>query len=619
MPKQTLIVTTAQGDQEVDVEVPTAGMGADSPDAAWSKGFHEALKKDEPYAGMVYGAAKGVIPGAVKGAWDFVKFLPYTAPKALLTAGSALYTDPVGTLTKVKDTLVNAPKEISDAYEKAIQFAATDPEAFGEQVGEQVGALAGGAVAGKFTPVRSGVRLTGKALQAAGEHPFAARMSGGAMLGRGVLKGDVPTAVAGVTTMALPKALTTTGKFLREISGEDLSGNLPSGVRNVADIADVKSRGIRVAPPTAAPARGVPLSGEPAPVALPSDKLPSGARTLDVGDISSLGGAEAPGATGSVRTAIPGSSTGPAPYRATAKAAVKADESTGRVATKLNEDFDTAMARRNVQFADEQTRAAALAEKETQNANKLAEINRRKEGLVPQKPTVNEGLSAVDPNTGVRASSNVRFTPPKKMPLSPEEELQQYLANARAKAPGTVKMPTSPRGADVRAALTDETGRPIGGAPGPRNPAQTGAEAPVVPKDAAVEDAAKRQGVRVSPPKPTATPVDKLHPRHDEFADLADEINDMRGGAEEIGTQLARKYPDRFKGLTGKDRINLVRSVRGGQHGLLPPDAQADIDVKLSKMRPMEAKAYFAKAPTASASEYIAKQMKVLGLLVDEE
>lgn len=322
MPKHTVIVTTADGDHEVDLEVPTASVPADT----WSQGFHEALKTQEPYAGMVYGAAKGVLPGAAKGAWDVVKFLPYTLPKALFEAGSALYTDPVGTLTKAKDTLVNAPKEVSDAYERAINFAATDPEAFGEQVGEQVGALAGGAAAGKFTPVRSGVRLTGKALQAAGEHPFAARMSGGAMLGRGVLNGNVPTAAAGIATMALPKFLTTAGKALRELSGEDLSGTLPSGARSidVGDVSKLKTSGIRVGgPPSSGPPvpTGLGDAGPSVPAALNPN---SGARTIDVGDIADLPTVAHQGSDG-VRIAYPGNPTGPAPYRAAAKAAAQED------------------------------------------------------------------------------------------------------------------------------------------------------------------------------------------------------------------------------------------------------------------------------------------------------
>ncbi len=152
--------------------------------------------------------------------------------------------------------------------------------------------------------------------------------------------------------------------------------------------------------------------------------------------------------------------------------------------------------------------------------------------------------------------------------------------------------------------LTDETGRPIGGAPGPRNPAQTGVEAPVAPKEAAVTDAAKRQGVRVSPPKPTPPTTGAS----------IDEIIALRTehGAEEAGTKLAND--PRFRGLSKTERTNAIRDIAGDQAGLLPAAAQKEIDKKIAKLvndlgistaSKAEAKNYLAKAPNATAYNYV--------------
>lgn len=105
-----------------------------------------------------------------------------------------------------------------------------------------------------------------------------------------------------------------------------------------------------------------------------------------------------------------------------------------------------------------------------------------------------------------------------------------------------------------------------------------------------------------------------------------DEIIALRTehGAEEAGTKLAND--PRFKGLSKTERTNAIRSLAKDEAGLLPASAQRTIDQTLAKMqnltpdqRSVMAKAYLAKAPNAVAYKYIAKQMKQLGLLVDEE
>lgn len=251
MPKQTRIVTTASGDYEVDVDVPTASV----PDDTFSKGFHEGLKK-EPVAGGLVGFGEAFPAGLAKGAWDTIKF-PLTAIKGIVGGTAALATDPVGTLTSLRDSIADLPAHAKKAFDDAIELASTDPEGWGKAVGTVTGGIEGG-IATSRIPLKPGIRVAGKAMQYAGEHPFVARMSGGAMVGRGMIKGDPLTIGAGVATMGVPALLTKTGKALREFSGEDLSTALPSGARTLDVDASQLKGGIRVQPPQGAGSAPVP-------------------------------------------------------------------------------------------------------------------------------------------------------------------------------------------------------------------------------------------------------------------------------------------------------------------------------------------------------------------------
>lgn len=133
----------------------------------------------------------------------------------------------------------------------------------------------------------------------------------------------------------------------------------------------------------------------------------------------------------------------------------------------------------------------------------------------------------------------------------------------------------------------------------------------------AIQDA-RAGSVRTSPPPSTASKI--LAGVKDPIKGATDEeIIALRTkhGAEEAGTMLAND--PRFRNVPKTQRTNSIRTLAGDEAGLLPTSAQKDIDLKLKKMGPKAAAEYLAKAPNATAYNYISKQMKVLGLLVDEE
>lgn len=586
MPKQTRIVTTASGDYEVDVDVPTASV----PDDTFSKGFHEGLKK-EPVAGGLVGFGEAFPAGLAKGAWDTIKF-PLTAIKGIVGGTAALATDPVGTLTSLRDSIVDLPAHAKKAFDDAIELASTDPEGWGKAVGTVTGGIEGG-IATSRIPLKPGIRVAGKAMQYAGEHPFVARMSGGAMVGRGILKGDPVTAAAGVATMGVPALLTKTGKALREYSGEDLSTALPSGARTLEVDASKLKGGIRVEPPRGAGSARVAYTPA-APVE--SALKESGARTLDVGDISGL---ETPAPVGAapvegVRTAIPGSPTGPAPYRPAARAAQKA------------EDLATKAAELKKQTATMETTGSRITTSETG----VTEGGERVTSSKTFKPAGGEG-------EGAAAAGEKPIMVGGRMidPNNPDTRaLYDLTIKAQANStPGVRLSGSARRGTPLQTAMQDATEAEVNanaavrGTPGdvPATPAAQRLEA---------ERKAAAKGVRTSPPaKPVPSEGSSV------VSGASDEdIIALRTahGAEEAGTKLASD--PRFAGMSKTERTNAIRDIAGDEAGLAPTSMQKDIDTKLKGMSAADARAYRAKAPNAVAYKYITSRMKDLGLDAEE-
>lgn len=552
MPKQTRIVTTASGDYEVDVDVPTASV----PDDTFSKGFHEGLKK-EPVAGGLVGFGEAFPAGLAKGAWDTIKF-PLTAIKGIVGGTAALATDPVGTLTSLRDSIVDLPAHAKKAFDDAIELASTDPEGWGKAVGTVTGGIEGG-IATSRIPLKPGIRVAGKAMQYAGEHPFVARMSGGAMVGRGMIKGDPLTIGAGVATMGVPALLTKTGKALREFSGEDLSTALPSGARTI-DVGDTSKlgKGVRLAPPQgpAPVGAGRVAYGGPAAEVAPALKE-SGARTIDVGDISGL---ETPAPVGAapvegVRTAIPGSSTGPAPYRPAARAAQKA------------EDLATKAAELKKQTATMETAGSRITTSETG----VTEGGERVTSSKTFKPAGGEG-------EGAAAAGEKPIMVGGRMidPNNPDTRRLYDLA-LKAQTEGT------PGAAGVRLSGAQRRGTPLQTAMQDATEAEVNANAAVrgTPGDVPATPAAQRleaerkavtKGVRMAPPA-TDTADDLFTRMKDHRADIErlgthEDSGGLGLDAEDTGVALKKQYPEVYQGFSKDQMTTAVRTLRQGESGL---------------------------------------------------
>jgi hypothetical protein len=629
MPTQKYRVETDKGAYEVEVDVPTASV----PEGTWSEGFHQSLK-DQAKASMaggtdfgvgrlpatVVGLAEGIPTGAVKGAVEMLK-LPYTLLKGVVGGTASLLTDPEGTLTRLRDSAANLPAAAKQQLNDAIALYQNDPEQFAKAAGELGGAVAGGNVAGSALEgmAKPTLRLTGKGMQYAGEHPFVARMSGGAMLGRGVLKGDPATAAAGVATMALPKFLTTTGKALRELGGEDLSETLPSGTRTL----DMPSgaRSIRVSPPRGAATPRQPIGLGETPVT--ETRLPSGTRTLDV-DASGLPvpvDSNPPPMGSGYRTATPGSETGPAPYRSAARTAQRTED-----LAKKAEDLKKRTAGMDTEETITSSESGVTPEGERITARKTYSPA---EPVEPSGDGLdNQTIMGQAPGTPGHAAMVAKLRAASVRlgrPVPPVSSVEQAVEDAQRGYTGTERRAAtgaSPTGAERRVA-TPTSDQPLSVAERAADLRAEGIESPASkPEGAAmvnkaVQDA-RAGSVRTSPPPSSVNKV--LQGVKDPIKGATDnEIIALRTkhGAEEAGTLLAND--PRFKDMPKTQRTNAIRTLAGDEAGLLPTSAQKDIDLKLKKMGPKAAAEYLAKAPNATAYNYISKQMKVLGLLVDEE
>lgn len=594
MPKQTFTVTTDKGEYDVDVDVPMA-----TPDPnAWSQGFHQSLQ-DQAKASMagtpgadkvlgvnvgmgagrlpatVVGAVEG-FPGVVKGAWETLK-LPFTLAKGVLGGTADLINDPAGTLAKMRDTIAGLPESAKQKLNDAIELYQNDPEGFAKAAVELGASAAGAEVAGATIPIRSGVRMTGKALEAVGEHPLMARLAGGGMAARGVVTGNMPLAAAGVGTMAIPAAMKGTGRFLRRLSGEDLSAALPSG-----------------------------------------------ARTLDVGDTSTLEGirVQPPAGPASSQTAIPGSPTGPAPYRSAARRAVLATEHTGEgTAAAETAEQPIMVGGRLVDPANPETRRLYDLAVGTTPGTPPRTAGVRLGGRSVPTIHIPPGMATKAAEMGNQTLQTLRdagYAVPEGGFRS-QADIDALEASIGTTAPDLRRVPTGRRALPGARNLEvvenasppaagEETG--VTRAPAPAARAAIEGEMPV-PADVMPTKPTIRVGgkggaqIIATPPIKTVPPeLEKLWTAH---------------GAEEAGTKFASAHPDAFpKGLSKTARTNLVREAfakhfdRYDAGGVLPESAQADIDAKLASFtNEADKRAYLLKAPNAAAFNYIWKMLQV--------
>jgi hypothetical protein len=553
MPKQTLIVTTPQGDQEVDVEVPTASVPEDTVTGRSNVAdpTREQFENESTRTATVRALARS--SGGI---------VPTQAPTNELGQEVDPHTGEV-----LPDTAVR--RFLSNVVRNPIAQGAAHPTTMGD-----ISSLllpSGLPSRALYEMVRPGIRFAGRGLVAAGEHPNLERIAGGSLLATGIWRGNPEMVALGAGVTAIPPILTKTGNALLRFAGEDVSKALPSGTRtlNVGDISRL-SGDIRVGPP--GPSRGARIAGP--------------AESIQPGD-------------------VPAVLAEPAPYRAATKAAVKADE----VAT-------------------------AAEAKVTANRARLAEIERRKAGLVSKKPTVSESLSATTPEGG-RASSSVRFAPPKKVDLVPAgpppitlpggQVLQRsdnpviYDAIQAERTRNVGRLRETPPQTPP-SALPDAPGRDVGRVVDPERRTLTGTSPTgterraanaralaeqegegIVPPtrdvngaaqvDAAVQQA-RQGGVRTTPPAPKERPLD-LSKFITEHADEIEHLSTPEGGgfnADRLTTELRRQYPGSvLHDYPAEDVTHAIGATRQGPRGLMPAGqvkgkfGLADIEARYGK------------------------------------
>lgn len=155
-------------------------------------------------SGGVKGAAHGVM-GALTAPWDLAK-------GTIVDAISMAKGETPENAKALLDSLGNLPK----------QWAEGGVRERSEMLGGLLGSIGTGVAAGKTLPTSLPplARTTGKALQYAGEHPFATRLAGGASVVAGVTSGRPELVAGGLAAQAIPAVATKAGQALRIYGGE---------------------------------------------------------------------------------------------------------------------------------------------------------------------------------------------------------------------------------------------------------------------------------------------------------------------------------------------------------------------------------------------------------------
>lgn len=583
---------------------PIAGMDLDK---EFSKGFHEHFKQGAPgakqdsTAGFALGLAEGAPAGVVKGA-KATLMLPIAITKAVLGGAADLITDPAGTYEKIKKTAGDLPENVHQAFEAAIKLRTEDPEAWGKQVGELTGSLAGGKIAGSTVaavkqPVARGV---GAAMVKAAEHPLATRLTGGGMLGRAVMTGDPMLGAGGVALMGAPAALRTGGRALQRMGGMDLSENLPSG-----------------------------------------------ARSIDVGEASKIKSVGVQDRPNQGTTRVPYSGQAPAPYRSAAKAAVKADTAAANVSSaesnppimvggkqvtaESNPELykklkDMGVLTKSIPPAESGGTGLAIGRTASEGAKEATAAPQGRRFMADGQPYTPSDLSAAGP-MGARARQGLSDA---GFDLKPGENIADAVVSQEGVTAPRTAVPMgknarpgvsagqvpevlgeqTPPAAVANATVTPPPVRPAGtrvGGPAlsapPATPiVPTAPAAPAVgPVQGSIRVGGKPGGVFAPKPIKSVPALEALWQQH---------------GAEEAGTMFAKKNPGAFGQLPKTTRTNLVREAMTAAGtpdagGLLPETAQAEIDKRIAKLTTDTAKrAYLLKAPNSAAFNYIWKMLK---------
>ena len=376
---------------------------------SFSEGFHKALK-NEPVAGGLVGFAEG-LPQGVAGSIGAIAHSPIDILNAMVSTAKGaerLSKDPVGTLSEAYESVKNMPGSTFESIRNGLahfrDLAATDPEAFGKAVGNATGEVGTGLAtmgASRVIP-KPLARTVGQGLATVGkkaEWPLW-------ITGAHQLAGGNPM---GFVTLGMPSALKSTGTGLVHLGGG----------QTLAEVATAEK-----AAKTAAKA------AKEEAKALSKTPMPSGARELDFGDLGPIR-MQPPGVAATVdsATGIPITGSAPAPYRTSAKAAVKAEEEAA-TATRLRAEREAAGLK--PQEPTFTTSEAAGGERKTtryKNPNeKSAAAVDAEDKLVQQTMRANRGMSEAKAREAVRAATGqseplvtggperptIRVTPPGK-------------------------------------------------------------------------------------------------------------------------------------------------------------------------------------------------------------
>ncbi len=204
-----------------------------------------------PYKARLGGVLEGAVPGILNG----ITALPMAAKDAVVDAYDMLHgKDPENAKAFVNSLATFLPRLKEAGPREQARMITELATTLGTGAGE-AGAL--------ITKGKSGIRLLGKGMEYAGEHPMATRMAGGAGIMGGLYRGNPEMVAAGLATQAIPPILSKYGKQMIKFGGGETSemikaGKMPSSAR------DINVRG---------PIRTIPA--EQAPVLPNTDRVPN--------------------------------------------------------------------------------------------------------------------------------------------------------------------------------------------------------------------------------------------------------------------------------------------------------------------------------------------------------
>lgn len=491
-----------------------------------------------------------------------------TAPAAIPALAAGVVAAPLATLGSLAAGAVGGPvgrtaaKTVTDNPD--LQDLAGD-------VGGVAGSVAGGIVGGKANALlRPAIRFAGRV----GRQSFspARRVLGAVADLADTSLSDTAGLPSGAREIDTRGLVERTGDALTH-PRETLRALAPQASQTDLTQVFSRSKGIRLAPPGGPPGTPRVPYGGVSDVVSP-DVKESGARTLDVGEIAGVKAPPVNTSVGDTRMAIPGSSTGPAPYRASAKAAQRAEAQNGSASTGApvvdtsGQPVDRAVLKKMGYSEDTIDRIVArqqapapgvrLSRPPVAPAEPTDATGRPLGGTTTPVGTVPPVDRRVDGGTSPTGTER-RVTSPQRRPVGMSEEdytaLQQRSAQAVAKA----RISEAKRATDTAAGTR------------------------------AAQQEAQQGSIRNTPPAksvPTSggQPLggDTLESFLQDQKALIDTLSDPEGrglDSKRIAAELKSTYPEELSDLSPSELQAKVKRIRTGQSG----NASADLIKTLDK------------------------------------